>query len=171
MTHTPPPPPQPTSSDLSSAHAALTPHVTALCRVLKSSSSVQQGGQAAAAAAAVADVTCAWAAWVQSKGLGPAALSPMALCLVEGSSVHAQALGERVWKQQQHRRQQPQQDAFDALAASANEWRSTVVIDSLMQQQAGAERAHSSLLLNQRPSAQQPALDGPPVQVHYVACV
>lgn len=41
--------------------------VTALCRVLKSSSSLQQGGQGAALSAAVADVLCAWAAWVQSK--------------------------------------------------------------------------------------------------------
>lgn len=41
--------------------------VTALCRVLKSSCSLQQGGQGAALSAALADVLCAWAAWVQSK--------------------------------------------------------------------------------------------------------
>ena len=29
-----------------------------------------------------------------------------------------QALAERVWKQLQQRRQQPQQDAFDALAGA-----------------------------------------------------
>ena len=129
---------------------------------------MQQGGQPAAIAAALADVTCAWAAWVQSKGLGPNGLTPAALSLVEGSPTHAQALAERVSRQLQQRRQQPQQDAFDALAAQAHEWRSAVVIDSLLQQQAAAAHPHSSLLLNPRPSPQSPALDGPPVQVRDV---
>jgi hypothetical protein len=47
--------------------------VTALCRVLKSSCSLQQGGQGAALSAALADVMCAWAAWVQSKAISNSA--------------------------------------------------------------------------------------------------
>ena len=84
-----------------------------MCRVLKSSCSLQQGGQGAALSAALADVMCSWAAWVQSKaskpskaahsasvsvlsplvqGLGSVGLSPMALAFVEGNVDHAKVL-------------------------------------------------------------------------------
>ena len=64
--------------------------VTALCRVLKGSCSLQQGGQGAALSAALTDVMCAWAAWVQSKAIGnsaPGASSSSSLtrcCLCRG---------------------------------------------------------------------------------------
>jgi hypothetical protein len=82
--------------------------VTALCRVLKSSCSLQQGGQGAALSAALTDVMCTWAAWVQSKAISSSpnvsaaanaihvqgqvcwpGLSPMAMAFVEGSPTHA----------------------------------------------------------------------------------
>ena len=72
------------------------------------------------------------------QGLGCPGLMPMALALVEGNAALAQVqpagtrsiirgllmrmqtLAERVWKQQQERRQQPQLDAFDALAGASS---------------------------------------------------